>query len=131
MPRTYVGLRAARTIWREATDQAKYEKALGGVVVGVVGRLIDLVVVLVVGAIAIATAAVIIVSMREGRGVERLQDGRRLDQPVVDRRRHLCGNQPVRRVQSFLGDDAAISSRHRVDGVEDDATIQHGHAVKF
>ena len=30
----------------------------------------------------------------------------------------LCGNQPVRRV-------------HRVDGVEDDATIQHARAVKF
>ena len=55
----------------------------------------------------------------------------------------LCGNQPVRRVstKSFLGDDAlgravrnhtaTPSSRRRVDGVEDDATIQHERAVKF
>ena len=54
----------------------------------------------------------------------------------------LRGNQPVCRV---LGDDAAVlapssgeepvsatpSSRHRVDGVEVDATMQHERAVKF
>ena len=34
----------------------------------------------------------------------------------------LCGNQPVRRV---------LSSRRRVDGVDDDAAIQHERAVKF
>ena len=38
-------------------------------------------------------------------------------------RRLLCGNQPVRRVSP--------SSRRRVDGVEDDAMIQHERAVKF
>ena len=59
----------------------------------------------------------------------------------------LCGNQPVRRVhftKSFLGDDVPALvpssgeepaspplSRRRVDGVEDDAMIQHGRAVKF
>ena len=56
---------------------------------------------------------------------------------------HPAWYQPV--WKSFLGDDAAAlarperrgtgtstpSSRHRVDGVEDDATIQHERAVKF
>ena len=38
----------------------------------------------------------------------------------------LCGNQPVRRVRI-----ATPSSRRGVDGVEDDAMIQHERAVKF
>ena len=59
---------------------------------------------------------------------------------------NLCGNQPE---VPFLGDGAAVqgrpgsvaravrneptalSSRRRVEGVEDDATIQHERAVKF
>ena len=41
-------------------------------------------------------------------------------------RARLCGNQPVRRVPI-----TTPSSRRRVDGVEDDATIQHERAVKF
>ena len=47
----------------------------------------------------------------------------------------LCGNQPVRRVYAAVlarGTGIATpSSRRRVDGVEDDAAIQHERAVKF
>ena len=48
----------------------------------------------------------------------------------------LCENQPVRRVRpGSLGRRgtgiATPSSRRRVDGVEDDAMIQHERAVKF
>jgi tetratricopeptide (TPR) repeat protein len=44
----------------------------------------------------------------------------------------LCGNQPVRRVHERPGTGIATpSSRRRVDGVEDDAMIQHALAVKF
>ena len=46
--------------------------------------------------------------------------------------RDLCGNQPVRRVLERRRTGIATpSSRHRVDGVEDDAMIQHERAVKF
>ena len=41
---------------------------------------------------------------------------------------YLCGNQPVRAMRIGI---ATPSSRRRVDGVEDDATIQHERAVKF
>ena len=47
----------------------------------------------------------------------------------------LCGNQPVRRVCGSVERRgigiATLSSRRRVDGVEDDAMIQHERAVKF
>ena len=39
---------------------------------------------------------------------------------------HLRGNQTVIRVLT-----TTLSSRRRIDGVEDDATIQHERAVKF
>jgi len=42
------------------------------------------------------------------------------DVPLVAEGGLLCGNQPARRVYW-----------HRVDGVEDDAMIQHERAVKF
>ena len=52
---------------------------------------------------------------------------------------HLCGNQPVCRVRRGRPGSverrgtgiATPSSRRRVDGVEDDAMIQHERAVKF
>ena len=47
----------------------------------------------------------------------------------------LCGNQPVRRVYAAVlarGTGIATpSSRRRVDGVEDDAMLQHERAVTF
>ena len=51
----------------------------------------------------------------------------------------LCGNQPVCRsatvsagfVERRGTDTTTPSSRGRVDGVEDDAMIQHERAVKF
>ena len=51
--------------------------------------------------------------------------GDRVSFALTEYRKRLCGNQPVRRVL------ATPSSRRRVDGVEDDAIIQHEHAVKF
>ena len=49
------------------------------------------------------------------------------------RRFYLCGNQCIGCTAQALSsgtDIATLSSRRRIDGVEDDATIQHERAVK-
>ena len=53
-------------------------------------------------------------------------DAAALHARFVDYSDELCGNQPVRRVRL-----ATPSSRRRVDGVEDEATIQHERSLKF
>ena len=59
------------------------------------------------------------------RGPERAREPRQ-------ERRHLCGDQPVRRVLERRGTGIATpSSRRRVDDVEVDAAIQRERAVKF
>ena len=60
--------------------------------------------------------------------LERLQEAR----VRVLEGQDLCGNQPVCRVLERRGTGIATpSSRCRVDGVKDDAMIQHERAVKF